>query len=78
MYCSVRGSWFGTSWMGALVGAASNKSPISELHFLVCETESTRMSCLRSKVIVCVGECVCISSRSSGSVFTNSGFVVTL
>lgn len=39
VYCIVRGSWFGTSWMGALVvGAASNKSPISELHFLFCET----------------------------------------
>lgn len=43
VYCSARGSWFGTRRIGfalaPVVGTASNKSPnVSELDFLFCET----------------------------------------
>lgn len=65
VYCSARGSWFETHWMGFepklwhLLLGQPRTNHLTFLNFIlsfVKQIESTRMSCLRSKV--CVGECV--------------------
>ena len=68
-YCSARGSWLGTSWMGfepklwhlLLEQPRTNHQTFLNFIFsFVKQVESIRMSCLRSKVIVCVGGNVCV------------------